>query len=241
MVEIPDLSIVKIPIEDEKITVDKLGISIIHFELSSESNPISAAAQSTAPTEIPKQNDLIKSDKEASTVQTSGGYLAKPSHIYAQEAIGFSEEASGKQESKLVEEPTSLQPVQIDEPVVGMQLVVKDSLEATEEHLELNVHQAQPIMNSSVEEPPAGDETDELKRRAIERIAKLRNLSFNMNAADPNNEFESVPAYLRRNMELHNSIADVESFYSNYTVKSNENKQAEISTINTFLEGKKPD
>jgi cell division protein FtsZ len=98
-----------------------------------------------------------------------------------------------------------------------------------------------PIMMSPVEELPIGDDTDEHRRRAADRIAKLRNLSFNLNAADPNNEFESVPAYLRRNMELHNSIADVESFYSNYTVKSDQNNQAEISTINTFLEGKKPD
>ena len=242
IVNLPIIDIVEIPKDDEKITGDKLASSIIHFELSSESNPISAAAQSRLETaEIPDQNDLKKSDKEASTVQTSGGYLAKPSQIYAEGATGISEEVSGVPESKLTEEPTSLQPQQIDEPVTGMQLVVKDSLEATEEHLELNVQQAQPIMMSSVEEPPIGDESDELKRRAMERIAKLRNLSFNINAADPNNEFESVPAYLRRNMELHNSIADVESFYSNYTVKSNENKQAEISTINTFLEGKKPD
>ncbi len=242
MVNLPIMNIVEIPVEISKITVDKLTSSIVHFELSSQSNPISAAAQSKpASAEIPNQNNLKKSDKEASTVQTSGGYLARPSKIYAEGATGPSDEASGKPESKLTEEPTSLQPVQIDEPAIGMQLVVKDSLEATEEHQELNVQQAQPIMISSVEEPPIGDETDELKRRAMERIAKLRNLSFNINAADPNNEFESVPAYLRRNMELHNSIADVESFYSNYTVKSNENKQAEISTINTFLEGKKPD
>ena len=42
-------------------------------------------------------------------------------------------------------------------------------------------------------------------------------------------------------MDLHNQIADVENFYSNYTVKSDENNQAEISTINTFLDGKKAD
>ena len=85
------------------------------------------------------------------------------------------------------------------------------------------------------------DEAEELRRRAMERIAKLRNLSFNANAADPNNEFETVPAYLRRNMGLHNSIADVESFYSNYSVKTDDNNNTEISTINTFLDGKKPD
>ena len=85
------------------------------------------------------------------------------------------------------------------------------------------------------------DETEELRRRAAERIAKLRNLSFNVNTADPNNEFETVPAYLRRNMEMQVQIADVESFYSNYTVKPTEENQASISTLNTFLNGKKPD
>ena len=96
-------------------------------------------------------------------------------------------------------------------------------------------------MKSSVEEPALQDETEELRRRANERLAKLRNLSFNVNAADPNNEFETVPAYLRRNMEMQVQLAEVENFYSNYTVKPTENNQAEIGTINTFLDGKKPD
>ena len=237
IVEIPESVNVKLQRVKEKTTVDKSSDTVVHFTLSSEPNPITAEAnqhhpKETAPTVLNNQSNTNK--KEASTVQTSGGYLAKPSQIYA--------EARPKQESKTVEEPTQLPFLkQEDEPVIEMQLVVKNSHEATEEKEEPKVHQTMPIMMSSVEEPPMVDETEELKRRAMERIAKLRNLSFNVNAADPNNEFESVPAYLRRNMELHNSIADVESFYSNYTVKSDENNKAEISTINTFLEGKKPD
>ena len=85
------------------------------------------------------------------------------------------------------------------------------------------------------------DDTDDPKRRAAERINKLRNLSFNINAADPNNEFETVPAYIRRNLDLYNTISSVEDFYSNYEVKTDENNNSEISTINTFLDGKKPD
>jgi cell division protein FtsZ len=234
--------IVKIPVVNSSTTVDKSAPEIIHFELSStpDSTPIQNPAPITA--EIPKPNPDSYRDKNQNnevkdtvTAPTSGGYLAKPSKLYAEDL------PKQKEESKTIEEPLPLQiSAQIDEPVIEMQMVVKDSLEATEEH-ELNVQQAQPIMMSNVEEQALPDETDELKRKAMDRIAKLRNLSFNINAADPNNEFESVPAYLRRNMELHNSIADVESFYSNYTVKSNQNNQAEISTINTFLEGKKPD
>jgi cell division protein FtsZ len=60
------------------------------------------------------------------------------------------------------------------------------------------------------------DVAEDQKRRAAERLQKLRNLSFNINAADPNNEFESVPAYIRRNMELYNNPSTVENFYSNY-------------------------
>jgi cell division protein FtsZ len=240
IVEIPEPANVKLHREPEKITVDKLSETVIHFTLTSPPDLITAELNqnqsSTAETPTPAQSnkDRKKDNKEASTVQTSGGYLAKPSQIYAED--------KPEQESKIVEGPTPLQILKReDEPVIEMQLVVKDSHEAEEVKEKPKVHQTMPIMMSSVEEPPTGDETDELKRRAMDRIAKLRNLSFNVNATDPNNEFESVPAYLRRNMELHNSIADVESFYSNYTVKSDENNKAEISTINTFLDGKKPD
>jgi cell division protein FtsZ len=224
---------VEIPQKQRETTGDNYDSPVIHFELSSVPDPIAGSYPSSVPSETNISKQIVSTkDKEASTAPTSGGYLAKPSQIYVEDKAT---------ESNIGEESTPLHiPLQVDEPVIGMQMVVKDSLEAAEEP-ELNVQQAQPIMMSSVEEPPMVDETDEPRRRAMERIAKLRNLSFNINAADPNNEFESVPAYLRRNMELHNSIANVESFYTNYTVKSDKNNQAEISTINTFLEGKKPD
>ena len=175
--------------------------------------------------------------KEGSTpVSSAGGYLAKPMNIYVQE------QQPQKPESNTTEELTPLQNMlKEDEPETEMRLVVKDSHPAAEEKPQVQVQQTQSIMMSNVEEPALQDETEDLRRRATDRIAKLRNLSFNINTADPNNEFETVPAYLRRNMELHNSIADVESFYSNYTVKSNDNNQAEISSINTFLDGNKPD
>ena len=237
IVKIPEPSIVDIPFDNEKITVDKSSENRVHFELSSSPDPnISSETNRTPPKaenlNLKNQPEIV--NKKDSTVPSSGGYLAKPSQIYAEERP--------KHESKAFEELTPLQiPNQEDEPVSEMQLVVKENHEVVEEEKEKKVHQTMPIMMSPVEELPMADETDELKRRAMDRIAKLRNLSFNVNAADPNNEFESVPAYLRRNMELHNSIADVESFYSNYTVKSDENNKAEISTINSFLDGKKPD
>lgn len=213
-------------------------IPVIQFDLELTSpnppqKPEPAASEKKAETPEIKKEEI----KEASKISTlsSGGFLAKPTQIYA-------EEKPVSPESKLTDEPLPVQPSPAaDEPMEEeMHLVVKENQNAAEE--QPIVQQTQPIMMSNVEEPAMQDETEELRRRAMERIAKLRNLSFNINAADPNNEFETVPAYLRRNMEMHNQIADVESFYSNVTVKANETKnQAEISTINTFLDGKKPD
>ncbi len=130
---------------------------------------------------------------------------------------------------------------QEDEPAEQMHLVEKNSSIAAGDDGEQNVHQTMPVMKSDVEEPPMADEAEELKRKALDRIARLRNLSYNNNFSDPNNEFESVPAYLRRNMELHNSIANVENFYTNYSVKRDEENKIQISSLNTYLDGKKPD
>ena len=227
-------SIVDLP---SKTTVEKLNDNPVFFEISSASDQIPVIEfdipQDPPPIDKPAKvkDPITKVNKEASTPSSSGGYLVKPSQIYA-------EEQPANESNPVDELPPVQKTEQEDEPVIEMQLVVKSHQAAEEEQ---HVQPAQPIMNSDVEEPAMQDEAEELRRKAIDRIAKLRNLSFNINAADPNNEFETVPAYLRRNMELHSSIANVESFYSNYTVKSDDNNQAEISTINTFLEGKKPD
>ncbi len=241
------------PVEPlSKITVEKLDETPEFFEISSAADQVPVVAFDMEITTPPPPKKLIVAAKETAKEQivenkveavenkeaskdiplSSGGYLAKPAQIYVEEQPAISK-------SNSTEEPMPLQiSAQEDEPVIEMQLVVKDSQNAAEEKPN---DQTQPIMMSAVEEPAMQDETEELRRRATDRIAKLRNLSFNINAADPNNEFETVPAYLRRNMEMHNQIADVESFYSNYTVKTDDNNQAEIGTINTFLDGKKPD
>ena len=228
-----------------KNTVDKIPDTQQFFEISSAADqipltlldlgdfPVNTSEKISANENNQASNQNNHNEAAGkSNVLSSGHYLAKPLQIYA-------EELPVQQESNTKEEPLPLQPTaQEDEPVIDLQSAVNNSQKAAEEPV---VQQAQPIMKSDVEEPALQDETAELRRRAAERIAKLRNLSFNINASDPNNEFETVPAYLRRNMDIHNQIADVESFYSNYTVKSNENNQIEISSINTFLDGKKPD
>lgn len=84
---------------------------------------------------------------------------------------------------------------------------------------------------------------EEQKKALEDRAERLRRMSFNIKGTDSNDEMEAVPAYMRKNMKLDNQAASSDSYYSGYTVGMNDqqNNQAGIQTINTFLDGKKPD
>lgn len=220
-----------------KSTVSKLSIV-------KDDEPINSGTESTSVPPVIEENitemKLSVNDSTgtpAPVSAASGGYLARPSNIYAESKAEVStskrsaEEPVPSKKDVASEEEEELLDLQ-------MQLVERDDIPAADKPL---AHQAQSPLSTEVEDPALRDETEEQKRRAAERLHKLRNLSFNVNAADPNNEFETVPAYIRRNMELYNQHSGVENFYSNYEVKTDTNNQTQISTINTFLDGKKPD
>ncbi len=214
----------------EKIPSDTTGDKI---RITAEKQELHSLNQSV---NLSLKKEEHKETKNSTTPvpAASGGYLARPSNIYAETQAGvFTPMPSA-------EKPVPPKPTMNEEQdLFDMKLVERDDIPAADMPL---AHQIQKPLPDSVEDPAVRDETEEQQRRAAERLQKLRNLSFNINAADPNNEFETVPAYIRRNMELYgNTNAVVENFYSNYEVKTDENNQTKISSINTFLDGKKPD
>ncbi len=218
--------------KDSEITVGKMSTA-----KENESILSAKQSQSVSPTKE-ESAEIINSIKDSNTLvpAASGGYLARPSNIYTESKTEvYTSKTSAEEPVPL----PSVARIEQDELLdLQMQLVERDDIPAADMPL---AYQAQTPLFPEVEDPAMQDETEEQNRRAAERLHKLRNLSFNVNAADPNNEFETVPAYIRRNMELHTNNTQVENFYSNYEVKTGENNQAQISTINTFLEGKKPD
>jgi cell division protein FtsZ len=220
-----------------KNTVGKLVMTEKKEDIYSvfESTPISHKEPIPVSTDSKKEQVIKDSTSTSPMPAASGGYqLARPSNIYAESKPEVYTSITS------AEKPVSADVAAKSEdelPDMQMQLVEKD-IPAADMPL---AHHAQAPLSTEVEDSAPRNEADEQKRRAAERLHKLRNLSFNVNSADPNNEFETVPAYIRRNMELYNSNSHIENFYSNYEVKSDQNNQAQISTINTFLDGKKPD
>ena len=168
----------------------------------------------------------------------NGFVLNKPSNIYSDEIIEESVvnevvEVISEQVAPVVEAATEQQFQTsfrvAEEEEDGLQLVMRES------------HSTAKPVAQHIEMPL--DDSEEQRRKVRERIQKLRNLSFNIgNGNDPSAEFDEVPAYVRRNMDLFgNTLASVENYYSKYTVDQDENNKTQISTINTFLDGKKPD
>lgn len=232
-----------VEVKEEELTSQKQDNEVLQFELkpqAAEPDPMPLISEYNVAN---TSSNSIKAEVKQPTVQetkqptvqntaagTSSGFLAKPSNIYAEP----------KPEEPVLRpiEATS-QPVISEQPEFEMKLVMKEELPETADEQK----PVQPVGGiGSVEDLAMQDDADDQKRRAQERIQKLRNLSFNMNTADANNEFDAVPAYIRRNMELFgNTLTSVENFYSKYTVKPDENDKGQISSINTFLDGKKPD
>ncbi len=84
---------------------------------------------------------------------------------------------------------------------------------------------------------------EEQKRALEDRAERLRRMSFNIKGTESSDEMEAVPAYMRKNMKLDNQVASSDSYYSGYAVGVNDSQEpkAAIQTINTFLDGKRPD
>lgn len=198
---------------------------------------------------VTEQFSLEEAEESVAVTPVSAGYLTKPTVIYEEsESEELSEEISETilekiqtpdVKSAVVVEFSIDETDEIDE-TPSLELIEKSSdVEFINEPVSFQFDQEEITLNTR--NTAITDEGEEQRKKAAERLHKLRNLSFNYNSADPNNEFETVPAYVRKNLELYNTISPAENFYSNYTIQSDDSNQVKVNTMNTFLEGKKPD
>jgi len=205
---------------------------IVHFELD-----ITATEGFMPKAEAGSDDSLSKENGERQTLKMSGNtnfqkeehnFLSKPLNIYEEQ------KESG---SKIMD-------VKNNEPQLELHFVENIQPESSKEEIIKEIQAAPVEMTKQKEEISDIDIAlaEEQRKKQIERIQKLRSLSYNMNSNDPNNEYDTVPAYIRKNLDvLGNTLASVENFYSKYTVNKDENNNTHISTINKFMEGKNPD
>jgi len=180
-------------------------------------------------------------------------FLSKPSQIYNSPATHMPTARAAEEPTTMpylapepeLPAPISQEPTGMDDIKLEMREVMSEEEEAVAGiSLSFDESFGAPVAREQqATQPPTEDlsEEEEQKRRAQDRINRLRNLSFNPLHLDNSNEFETVPAYLRRDLDLHNAIANVEDFYSRAQVKTDENNETHISTLNNFLHGEKPD
>jgi cell division protein FtsZ len=234
--------------EEKIVTETAIEKEVFHFELSVDLPEATAAPivekeaePELAPIAKTEMEELVQftvTEQPSQPVANRYQGLHKPNNIYAVTAEDTMEhfETPKAEEVKPIAAPVSEPAPSLMPKEEEMQLVMRDAFVPEMPKHPIQVQAAIPQEDSYM------DEIEEQRRRAAERIHKLRNLSFNMNTTDPNNEFDSVPAYIRRNMELFGSTLDsVENFYSKVTVGKDSNNHTQLSTINTFLDGKKPD
>lgn len=237
-------------VEEEKFVeaINEEAPLVFELELETVSAPVQFDLTEKIAEPIVEQELVVpvKMEEVTTSPLTSTGFLTKPAQIYVSEPAPVQQVQEQKIEIKVEE------PVQFTQPSVQPLMELPKADHETDELIELVFHEAPaaalPVQDEvvsfeqPVEEPAPIDEAEAQRARAAERLYKLRNLSFNFNAQDPNNEYESIPAYVRHNLQVHNTtLASVEKFYSSYSVGKDENNVTQISTINTFLEGKKPD
>jgi cell division protein FtsZ len=251
--------------------VEEEGPMVFELDLTIKELPVMTevhASPAVVSLEEPAQEEVKPVVVSQAFSPAMGSFLKRPTNIYANEAATESQAPVQATEVKLpeantasielvekldVEATNTAEPLSTHNPQPTTHNPEPSAeMKASEEPFEMVYHEAsvpkalvaeEPILSSTfVQEMGALDEAEMQKARAAERLHKLRNLSFNFGSADPNNEYENIPAYVRQNLQVHNTtLASVEKFYSSYAVGTDENNIAQISTINTFLEGKKPD
>lgn len=256
---------------EEPVFVEEEGPIVFELDLTIKELPVMAEAvvsPDMAIAEEQKKEEVKPAVVAPVASNTLGSFLRRPTNIYANEVTAENQPTAQVSEPDMpevhassielvekveMEAAPSPEPMEVHSTLPAQPVEqASQELKEVEEPFEMVYHEEslpkavvveEPKLSSAfVQEIAALDEAEVQKARAAERLHKLRNLSFNFSAADPNNEYENIPAYVRQNLQVHNTtLASVEKFYSSYAVGTDENNITQISTINTFLEGKKPD
>lgn len=127
---------------------------------------------------------------------------------------------------------------EITNKVVSEEPIIVNKVEETVTNITLDeaYAKAEPVVEAKEENTiVAKVQNDEQLKKAQDRVAKLKELSFKLKSPNGLSELENEPAYKRRNINLDSTPHSSESQVSRYTLSENEDKKIEIKPNNSFL------
>lgn len=129
---------------------------------------------------------------------------------------------------------------EVKKPII-YEFEIKNRVVASEEStienkMEEPVAKVEPVIEAKEENTiVAKVQNDEQLKKAQDRVAKLKELSFKLKSPNGLSELENEPAYKRRNINLDSTPHSSESQVSRYTLSENDEKKVEIKPNNSFL------
>jgi len=172
---------------------------------TSITEPISEITLLTPKKEVEDKKEIIENETENEAKEVEPE--AKPFEIYLKK----------KEESPAL---GVAEPVLVEQPVV-------EKIESREISFSLPRDEKQEIEISP--------EKEAIEKKSIERIRKLKDLSVKLKSPKELEAMESVPAYIRRNIDLNDVKPSSETVIPKYTIGEGENDKGEIITNNSFL------
>ncbi len=161
----------EIPTQNEVVSfVEEDENTVYHFELSTETlEPVTT------------ENTVAEQVAQFQNIPETNSFLTRPTNIYAD---ALQENIEVKPET-IQEVQPNIESVQ-EQPEMEMTLVMREEIQEVEKVVPtLTVHEETNVSSITEMDPTMFDEGEEQRRRAAERIQKLRNLSFN-NANEAN-------------------------------------------------------
>jgi cell division protein FtsZ len=115
--------------------------------------------------------------------------------------------------------------------------VTEDKKEEVMEEPMLIKNRKETVEEKKIETLPISQQVtdEEQRKKAQERILRLKELSLKLKTPNGLAELENEPAYKRKNINLESTPHSSESQVSKYTLTENEEKKVEIKPNNSFL------
>ncbi len=180
----------------------------------------------------------VQSETNDIVAEESSSVLNEASDItndFAEEAFVFFKEESTEEVLEPVFE------VEEEKQQITFEFDVTNNVLASEESIFVNsfeepVSNVEPVIESKEENTFfAKVQDDQQLKKAQDRVAKLKELSFKLKSPNGLSELENEPAYKRRNINLDSTPHSSESQVSRYTLSEGDDKKIEIKPNNSFL------